>query len=72
MRPAAPAAGLGWLRSVLFVAMLKHVFDAPPDALAVPWLFLGEPAATAVAGTGLATVFALRGLRRLPLGSILR
>ena len=34
------AAGLGWLLSVMLVAMLQHVFDPPPDpldgALAVP------------------------------------
>jgi putative ABC transport system permease protein len=68
----ALAVVLGWLLSVLLVAMLQHVFDPPPDALAIPWLFLGGLAAAAVAGTGLAMVFALRGLRRLPLGSILR
>ena len=34
------AAGLGWLLSKMLVAMLTHVFDPPPDALAIPWGFL--------------------------------
>jgi putative ABC transport system permease protein len=66
------AAGLGWLLSVLLVAMLQHVFDPPPDALAVPWLFLGALAAAAVLGAVIAIAIAARGLRRMPLGSILR
>ena len=66
------AACLGWLLSVLLVAMLQHVFDPPPDALSVPWLFLGGLAAAAILGAALAIAVAVRGLRRLPLGSILR
>ena len=66
------AAALGWLLSVLLVAMLQHVFDPPPDALAVPWLFLGVLFAAAVLGAVIAIAIAVRGLRRLPLGSILR
>ena len=66
------AVGLGWLLSVLLVAMLKHVFDPPPDALAVPWLFLGILAAAAVLGAAVSMALATRSLRRLPLGSILR
>jgi putative ABC transport system permease protein len=66
------AGGLGWLLSELLVAMLQHVFDPPPDALAVPWGFLAALGGAAVAGGLLATALAARGLRRLPLGSILR
>jgi putative ABC transport system permease protein len=66
------AAGLGWLLSVLLVAMLGHVFDPPPDALAVPWLFLGGLAAAAIVGAALAIALAGRRLKHLPLGSILR
>jgi putative ABC transport system permease protein len=66
------AVGLGWLLSVLLVAMLKHVFDPPPDALAVPWLFLGVLAGAAVVGAAASMALAARGLRRMPLGSILR
>ena len=35
------AAGLGWLLARMLVAMLTHVFDPPPDHLAIPWGFLG-------------------------------
>src|SRR5262249_32527807 len=34
------AALLGWLLAEMLVAMLQHVFDPPPDHLAVPWMFL--------------------------------
>jgi putative ABC transport system permease protein len=66
------AAGLGWLLSEMLVAMLRHVFDPPPDHLAIPWAFLGELAGAAVAGALLAALLAARALRRLPLGEILR
>jgi hypothetical protein len=29
------AAGLGWLLSLMLVAMLQHVFDPPTDHLAI-------------------------------------
>jgi putative ABC transport system permease protein len=66
------AAVLGWLLSQMLVAMLQHAFDPPPDALAIPWGFLGELAGAAAAATLLAVALAARGLRRLPLGKILR
>ncbi len=68
----ALAAGLGWLLSKMLVAMLQHVFDPPPDALAIPWVFLSGLAGAAVVATLIATALAARGLRRLPLGAILR
>jgi putative ABC transport system permease protein len=68
----ALAGGLGWLLSKMLVAMLQHVFDPPPDALAIPWGYLAGLGGAAVAATVLATALALRGLRRLPLGAILR
>jgi putative ABC transport system permease protein len=68
----ALAAGLGFLLAEMLVAMLQHVFDPPPDALAVPWGFLAALAGAALAGALLATALAARGLRRLPLGRILR
>ena len=43
----ALAVGLGWLLSEMLVAILQHVFDPPPDALSVPWGFLGGLAAAA-------------------------
>jgi putative ABC transport system permease protein len=66
------AAGLGWLLSQMLVAMLQHAFDPPPDALAIPWGFLGELAGAALGATLLAVALAARGLKRLPLGKILR
>ena len=68
----ALAALLGWLLAEMLVAMLQHVFDPPPDHLAVPWAFLGGLGAAATAGAlGAAGLAALR-IRRLPLGAILR
>jgi putative ABC transport system permease protein len=66
------AAALGWLLSKMLVAMLTHVFDPPPDSLAVPWVFLGGLAGAAALGTLVAMLFAVQTLKRLPLGSILR
>jgi putative ABC transport system permease protein len=66
------AAGLGWLLSLMLVAMLQHVFDPPPDHLAVPWAYLGGLAGAALAGAALATAVAARRLRGLPLGAVLR
>jgi putative ABC transport system permease protein len=66
------AAGLGWLMAEMLVAMLQHVFDPPPDSLAVPWGFIGLLGLGALAGAILASVFAAFALRRLPLGAILR
>ena len=52
------AAGLGWLLAVMLVAMLQHVFDPPPDQLAVPWPFLGGLAGAAVIGAAVAVALA--------------
>jgi putative ABC transport system permease protein len=68
----ALAVGLGWLLSQMLVAILQHVFDPPPDALAVPWSFLAGLAGAAIIATLLATALASRGIRRLQLGEILR
>jgi putative ABC transport system permease protein len=68
----ALAIGLGWLLSQMLVAILQHVFDPPPDALAIPWPFLAALAGAAVIATLLATALASRGIRRLRLGEILR
>jgi putative ABC transport system permease protein len=68
----ALAAVLGWLLAEMLIAMLQHVFDPPPDHLAIPWGFLGLLAAAAIVGALLAAGVAARSLRRLPLGAILR
>src|SRR5438046_4832232 len=68
----ALAALLGWLLAAMLVAMLRHVFDPPPDHLAVPWTFLAVLGLTAVAGGLLAAALAALQIRRLPLGAVLR
>jgi putative ABC transport system permease protein len=66
------AAGLGWLMAEMLVAMLQHVFDPPPDHLAVPWGFIALLGLGTLAGALLASAFAAVSLRRLPLGATLR
>ncbi|MEA2667574.1 MAG: putative transport system permease protein, partial [Chloroflexota bacterium] len=66
------AGALGLVLSEMLVAMLQHVFDPPPDHLAVPWGYLAALIGAAVLGAVAATAAAARGLARLPLGSILR
>jgi putative ABC transport system permease protein len=66
------AVGLGVLLALMLVAMLQHVFDPPPDHLAIPWAFLGELAGAAVLATVLAAAIAAVRLRTLPLGRLLR
>ncbi len=68
----ALAAVLGWLLSQMLVAMLQHVFDPPPDRLAVPWGYLAELGLAGVLGALLAIALATRRLRRLALGEALR
>ena len=65
-------AGLGWLLSEMLVAMLQHVFDPPPDHLAVPWGYLAGLIGAAVGAAILAVALAARGLGRLRLGVVLR
>ena len=68
----ALATLLGWLLAEMLIAMLQHVFDPPPDHLAVPWrFFLGLAGAAIVAGL-VATSLATLAVRRLPLGAVLR
>jgi putative ABC transport system permease protein len=68
----ALAALLGWLIAELLIAMLQHVFDPPPDHLAVPWSYLFGLGGAAAAGVAVAGAFAAYVIRRLPLGAILR
>jgi putative ABC transport system permease protein len=66
------AAGLGWLLAKMLVAMLTHVFDPPPDHLAIPWGYLAVLGGAGLVAALLSCVIAARQLRRLPLGAILR
>jgi len=50
----------------MLVAMLQHVFDPPPDRLAVPWMFLGGLGIAAVAGGLAAAGLVALQVRRLP------
>ena len=68
----ALAALLGWLLAEMLVAMLRHVFEPPPDHLAAPWAFLAAIGGAACAGALIAIALATLGLRRLSLGAILR
>jgi putative ABC transport system permease protein len=68
----ALAAGLGWLLAEMLVAMLQHVFDPPPDRLAVPWGFLAGLGGATLAACLVAAALAALQIRRLPLGAILR
>src|SRR5256714_1360645 len=66
------AALLRWLLAQMLVAMLQHVFDPPPDHLAIPWGFLAELGAAGVLGTLFAGAMAALALKRIPLGATLR
>jgi putative ABC transport system permease protein len=66
------AAGLGLVLALMMVAMLQHVFDPPPDQLAIPWVYLGELAGAALVMSAIALVLTHLRLRRLPLGRLLR
>ncbi|MEA2362531.1 MAG: putative transport system permease protein [Thermoleophilaceae bacterium] len=50
--------------STMLVKVLTGVFDPPPDALAVPWGYLGVVASLAVAAVASAGGLTLRALRR--------
>jgi putative ABC transport system permease protein len=69
---AVLAAGLGWLLAQMLVAMLTHVFDPPPDHLAIPWGFLALLYGVALLAGVAGSTIARRAIGRLPLGRILR
>jgi putative ABC transport system permease protein len=66
------AAGLGWLLAQMLVAMLTHVFDPPPDHLAIPWGFLALLYGVALLAGVVGSRLARRTIGHLPLGRILR
>lgn len=60
---AAGAAG-GWALSHMLVKVLTGVFDPPPAALAVPWLYLGAVTVVALAAMTIAATAAVRATSR--------
>jgi len=68
----ALAAPLGWLLAEMLVAMLRHVFDPPPDQLTAPWPYLVALGGAGVVGAIVAAGFSAVALRRMSLGAILR
>jgi putative ABC transport system permease protein len=56
----------------MLVAMLTHVFDPPPDHLAIPWGFLALLYAVALLAGVAGSEIARGAIGRLPLGRILR
>jgi putative ABC transport system permease protein len=66
------AAGLGLLLAQMLVAMLTHVFDPPPDHLAIPWGYLALLYAVALLAGIAGSAIANRAIGRLPLGRIMR
>jgi putative ABC transport system permease protein len=68
----ALAAVLGSVLALMLVTILTHVFDPPPDALAVPWRFLALLGGAVVAGALASAVLALGVLRRADLSATLR
>ncbi|MGW0203229.1 ABC transporter permease [Nonomuraea sp. NPDC003201] len=65
---AAVLGGLcGWALSRMLVAVLSGVFDPPPDALAVPWVYLSVLAVLGVATLLAAGAATVRAARRPPL-----
>jgi putative ABC transport system permease protein len=66
------ATGLGFLLAEMLVAMLQHVFDPPPDHLAIPWGYLGGLYGAAIIASVVAVAIAARALARLRLGEVLR
>jgi putative ABC transport system permease protein len=68
----ALAASLGLVLSLMLIAMLQHVFDPPPDHLAIPWGYLGGLLAATCGAAILAVALAAGELRRLSLGTVLR
>ena len=63
-------AVLGWISSVMLVAVLTEVFDPPPSALAVPWAYLLLTAAVATVAIVGAASITVRRSRRPPVEAL--
>ena len=54
----------GWLQAFVIVKILTGVFDPPPEALTVPWTYLGLVAVIAAISVGAAAAWAVSAARR--------
>jgi putative ABC transport system permease protein len=63
----AAGAVVGWALSRMLVSVLRGVFDPPPTALSVPWIYLAATAATIIAAIGAVSAATVRLARRSPL-----
>ncbi len=61
----------GWLEAAMIVKILTGVFDPPPEALSVPWVYLTGVAATVVLSIVVAGAVAINAARR-PALSVIR
>jgi len=66
----AAGAVAGAALAQMLVKVLAGVFDPPPAALAVPWVYLVTVAAVAVIAVGVASASAVRAARRPALATI--
>jgi putative ABC transport system permease protein len=64
------AVVLGWALSRMLVSVLTGVFDPPPAALSVPWVYLIVIAVTAVAAIGVVSAGTVGFARRSPLAAL--
>jgi len=59
----ATGAAVGWLLSQVLVKVLTGVFDPPPEALTVPWVYLAGLLLAAAVSTIVAVAIAARATR---------
>lgn len=66
----ACGAAVLWSVAAMLVALLKGVFDPPPEALAVPWWYLGALGAAILVAVAATAGGAVRIARRTPLSAL--
>ncbi len=67
---AAFGIALGFVIAQVMVKVLTGVFDPPPEALVVPWPYVGGLVAAAVASTALAVAISARATRASVIGAL--
>lgn len=68
----AAGTALGWLLASMLIRLLTGVFDPPPDAASMPWLYLAGVLVVVSAGIGMAGQVVNRAGRREILSTIRR